>query len=144
MLQLRAEQPEDLVVLGGFLQDATVRVGDMAWLPKARRFALVFNRFMWEECETSDCFMRVRTGMHFENVVSAKTRNVPQRKPDEVLELLTIHAVCPEDGNAVITLYFAGGCDIRLEAEIIEAEAEDLCEPWETPRQPRHEALDES
>ncbi len=47
-LKLIAFDEEDLKVVSAHLQDAVVRVGDMAYLPKERRFAALLNRFDWE------------------------------------------------------------------------------------------------
>ena len=137
MLQLRAETPEDLTVFGGHFQDATVRVEDIAWLPKQHRFALVANRFMWERGGAPH--YRIRCGLHFDTVRAAQTRGIPLQKKDHVLELLTLHAV-EQQNRVLISLAFAGNADIRLEAEVIEAEMRDLGEPWETPNLPHHEA----
>ncbi|MDA0338582.1 MAG: DUF2948 family protein [Proteobacteria bacterium] len=136
MVRLRAETPEDLTVLGGYLQDATIRVEDIAWLPKQKRFALVVNRFMWEREKLGN--FRTRCGLHFETSLAAKTRNVPLKKKDHVLELLTIHAV-EQDNRVLISLACAGDADIRLEAEVIDVTLEDLGDPWETPNKPAHE-----
>ena len=48
LLKLVALDPEDLAIVSAHLQDAIVRVGDLAYLPKERRFALVARRFDWE------------------------------------------------------------------------------------------------
>ncbi|MBI1181560.1 MAG: DUF2948 family protein [Alphaproteobacteria bacterium] len=135
-LKLRAESPEDVIVIGGYLQDAAIKVADIAWLPTARRFALVGNRFMWER--EGPPHFRTRAGLHFETVTAARIRGISQDQEDQVLELLTIHAV-ERDGRALVTLSFCGGGDIRLEAELIEAGMDDLGEPWETTHLPRHE-----
>jgi hypothetical protein len=135
-MKLRADSAEDLTVIGGYLQDAAIRVGDIAWLPSSNRFALVGNRFMWER--TGPPHFRTRTGLHFETVRAAKIRGIPQDAKDHVLELLTIHAV-QQEGRALVTLSFCGGGDIRLEAELIEAGMDDLGEPWETSNLPLHE-----
>lgn len=136
MIKLRAESPEDLTAMSAYLQDATVCIGDMAWLAKHRRFALVCNRFMWEADGQNP--QRIRAGLHFENVLSSHARNVPARPKDHVLELLTVHATL-QDGRATIRLIFSGDAEIHLEAEIIDAEMDDIGEPWETPNVPGHE-----
>ena len=48
-LRLLAEDEEDLKIISAHVQDAVVRVGDLAYLPKARRFALLLNRYRWED-----------------------------------------------------------------------------------------------
>ncbi len=47
-LKLIALDGEDLAIISAHLQDAVVRVGDMAFLPREHRFALLTNRFDWE------------------------------------------------------------------------------------------------
>jgi hypothetical protein len=48
LLRLLALDQEDLAIVSAHLQDAVVRVGDIAYLPKERRFALLARRFDWE------------------------------------------------------------------------------------------------
>ena len=135
MLKLKAESAEDLAVFSSYLQDAALKVEDFAWLPGQHRFALVCNRFMWER--DGDKHFRIRTGLHFNGVQAANIRNIPQQAKSQVLELLTIHGV-DQDDRALINLAFAGGGDIRLEAEIIDGYLEDLGQPWETKHRPAH------
>ncbi len=134
-MKLRAENAEDIAVIGGYLQDAALKVSDLAWLPTGNRFALVCNRFMWER--PGPPHYRIRAGLHFETVVTAKARGLPRQSKDHVLELLTIHAV-EQQGRALINLAFSGNVDIRLEAELIEAGLDDIGEPWETATRPVH------
>ena len=89
-LTLAAEDTEDLEVISARLQDAVARVKDLVWLPKARRFAALFNRFKWEEAETSGEALRVRAGLTFENVLSAKSQNIRESDGKAVLSLLAI------------------------------------------------------
>ncbi|MGE0667569.1 MAG: DUF2948 family protein [Sphingomonadales bacterium] len=134
-MKLRAENAEDIAVIGGYLQDAALKVSDIAWLPTANRFALVCNRFMWER--PGPPHYRIRAGLHFETVTAAKSRGLPGQSKDHVLELLTIHAT-EQQGRALINLTFSGNVDIRLEAELIEAGMDDIGEPWETASRPAH------
>jgi hypothetical protein len=48
LLKLAAEDEDDLKAISALVQDAVMTVGDLAFLPKARRFALVLNRYRWE------------------------------------------------------------------------------------------------
>ena len=47
-LKLIALDEDDLAVVSSHLQDAVVRVGEMAYVPSRKRFAAVVNRFNWE------------------------------------------------------------------------------------------------
>ena len=145
-LNVWAEDVEDLAVFSAMLQDAVVRVGDLAFLPRTRRFAGLFTRFCWEHDTLPGLgweagFARVRSGLHFETVRRAQSRLLQQDRPDIVLSLLTMMAEPSETGVA-ITLIFAGGPEIRLEADGIEAHLRDLGPLWYTRHCPRHLTMD--
>lgn len=140
-LKLIAQDEEDLMVFSSLLQDAVVRVGDMSFLPSTRRFALVLNRFVWEgegDARTRRP-LRVRSGLHFEHVRSAKARGIPLRDPAHVLELLAIVSSEEDETGLVIDLVFAGGGQIRLEVEAPEAQLRDMTQPWTARARPAHE-----
>ncbi|NIJ43022.1 hypothetical protein FHS78_003330 [Parvibaculum indicum] len=144
-LRLSAQDAEDLEVISAQMQDAVLKVGDLAHLPGKRRFALVANRFRWEaEVKWRGWFAkgrheRVRTGLHFENVMKVRTRNIAQDKPDGVLNLLAIRFEETDTPAGVVTLVFSGGGEIRLDVEALEAHLSDLGLKRETPLAPRHE-----
>ena len=48
-LNLGALDGDDLKVLAALAQDAVFPGSEMQWLPKERRFALLLNRFRWED-----------------------------------------------------------------------------------------------
>ena len=52
-LKLIALDEEDLEIVSSHLQDAVVRVGEMAFVPSRKRFAAVVNRFNWEKAAPS-------------------------------------------------------------------------------------------
>lgn len=141
-LKLEARTPEDLAVISAVLQDATLRVGDIAWLRGARRFAAVLNRYRWEtgadERSRSTPGERVRAGLHVDFVLRTASRYMPRHEPDHVLDLLAIRVEPGEDLAARIDLVFAGGPEIRLDVEYIEARLVDLTPPWRARRRPEH------
>jgi hypothetical protein len=47
-LRLIALDAEDLAVLSAHVQDAVLKVGQMRWMPRERRFVIGLNRFAWE------------------------------------------------------------------------------------------------
>jgi hypothetical protein len=146
-LKLMAESRPDLEVISTFLQDAAVKVSDLAWQPDQHRFAAVLNRYRWElEGEKSKDGSkpeRVRTGLRFEGVLKASYRNIPLQDPDHVLGLLAIEVEEGEDGAGRLTLACSGYASIRLEVECIEAYLEDLTPPWRALGRPEH-AVDEA
>ena len=50
-IRLIALDEEDLAVLSAHVQDAVLKVGDIVYLPKERRFAVAMNRFIWEKAD---------------------------------------------------------------------------------------------
>lgn len=141
-LGLIAADTDDLQVVSAVMQDAVAKVGEMAFLPRARRFALLANRFVWEEGATKERgpWHRVRTGLHFEDVARVRTKALDLGNKGAVVSILAV-AFEPdgEEGAGTITLSLGGGGAIALDVESINAAAEDLSPPWRTQNRPDHE-----
>jgi hypothetical protein len=136
-LVLGAEDAEDLQIISARLQDAVARVGDLVWLPKQRRFAALFNRFKWESGQG----LRVRSGLHFDDVISVQSQNIKRGDADAVVSLLAIRYAPKggEDPGGTIELVFSGGGAIRLDVECIDAELKDVSGEWAARGRPLHE-----
>ncbi|MGH6735065.1 MAG: DUF2948 family protein [Methyloceanibacter sp.] len=138
-LKLLALDEEDLAVVSSHLQDAVVRVGDLAYLPSQKRFAAVLNRFDWEGVgEGTKDYRRRRTALRFDRVLAAQHKDLRPDFKDRVLSLLAIsfEAEDPPSGN--ITLLFSGDVTIQLKVECLEVELRDLGPAWPTSRKPEH------
>jgi hypothetical protein len=147
-LKLLIQDAEDLAVVAAHLQDSVVRVGDMRYLPRERRFVVLLNRFCWEcapDEKREGLFQRRRAGLHFDGVSAVKTRDIDVNKKDDVLELLTIAFTPGEEPGGAIELIFAGGGTIRLAVECVDGAVSDITRPWLTRARPCHdEATEES
>ena len=144
-LRLSAEDAADLEVISAFLQDAVMRVGDLAYLPNARRFAMVLNRFRWEgetatgkRASARHTHERVRSGLHFDNVLKAQAKGIRRDRPDGVLNLLAIRFEEKNAPSGIVVLTFSGGGELRLEVEALDAHLSDLGLVWETQNLPKH------
>jgi hypothetical protein len=137
-LKLVALDPEDLAVLSAHLQDAVAKVGDIAYLPKEKRFAMVLNRFDWTASER-DAPLRRRAGIHFERVLAAQTRGIDLSAQDAIVNLLAVEFEGQESPSGVVTLLFSGDAAIKLEVECLEAALSDLGPQWPAQKRPRHE-----
>lgn len=138
-LRLLAEDADDLAVVSAAVQDAVARVGDLSFERKARRFTLALNRYRWEAGTQSK--ERVRAALQFAGVLDAKTRDLPAGHGGAVLSVLSVTFTpsgAPEDPSGAIAIAFAGGGDLRLEVECIDAVLADVSEPWAAVRAPRH------
>ena len=141
LLRLVALDPEDLAVISTHLQDAIVRVGDLAFLPRERRFALVARRFDWE-CPLNEPPRRRLTGLHFERVLRCRTRGVDRRNLDAVLNLLAVTFAETDAPSGTVTLLFSDGGAIQLDVECIETQMKDLGPVWEAEGRPTHADLE--
>ena len=137
-LKLVALDPEDLAVVSAHLQDAVLKLADIAWLAREKRFALVCNRFDWEAADGGQRLRR-RTGLNFGRVLKVQHR-LAENAPDAVVNLLAVTFEEGEAPSGAVTLVFSGGGAIRIEVECLECEMRDLGPMWETPSTPRHEA----
>ena len=139
LLRLVALDPEDLAVVSAHLQDALLRVDDMIYLPKERRFALQVRRFDWEA--QTDVPQRRLTCMHFEHVTGVRVRGIDQARKDTVLNLLAISFEERNAPSGTATLIFADGGAIQVDLECIEMQMKDLGPVWAADSRPSHEEL---
>jgi urease beta subunit len=139
-LHMQIADKEDILVISSLFQDAVAKIGDMGFFPDQRRFALVANRFVWEDGvkKRFGPFTRVRAGMHFDDVLSVKTKNLRLDAPKSVVEILTMRFEPGEDGNGIILIDLAGGGAIMLEVESLNGEMHDISAPWRTQNKPDH------
>jgi len=140
-LKLRAEDAEDLKVISSGLQDALVAVPDMTLLADQRRFALVLNRFCWEQPANADgSYQRSHCILAVDGVASVGMQGIDRKQTERVLNLLAIETVPRTDGapGAYVVLVFAGQAAIRLEVDRVLCHLEDVGEPWPTRWKPAH------
>jgi hypothetical protein len=135
-----AEDAADLDVIAAAAQDALVAVGDISFDKKARRFTAMINRFRWEDAGELGPFERVRAALAFESVLGVKTRKLRHDAPDALASLLSVGFLpADEPPGGVVRLVLAGGGEIALEVECLDAVLLDLAQTWPTPRRPDHE-----
>ncbi|MGV8840927.1 MAG: DUF2948 family protein [Bauldia sp.] len=141
-LKLAALDAEDLAILSAHLQDAVMKVRDLHWLPSEKRFVVEMNRFAWETAtdgRRSRSFERRRAVMNFDRVLGVKAQGIRREAPDAVLDLLAVDFAGGDDPAGSIRLIFAGGGEIRLEVECVEARLADLGAAWQTKAMPAHD-----
>jgi hypothetical protein len=151
-LRLRAIDQLDLSVIAAHLQDAVAKVGDMGFDPKRRRFAILFNRFMWEDVQDdlgmgpkpdhNAPYRRVRCAVHFEGVLRVQSSGMRLSEKEAVAELLTLKFEQRDEPGGIMSLTFAGGAALRLEVECLDAWLSDISAPWSTQRRPEHDTDD--
>jgi hypothetical protein len=140
-LKLAAIDEEDLAVVSAHVQDAVLKVGDLVYLPRERRFAIGMNRYAWEheDGKGSGGRQRRRAALVFDQVTAVRTSGVDRSQTEAVLELLAV-AFEPTDPPAGrIVLYFAGGGAVQIDVDVIEARLADLGAAWAAKARPAHD-----
>ena len=142
-LNLGALESADLEVLSALAQDAVFPITEMRYDAKARRFALLINRFRWEDKGlTRHKPERVQALLVFENVLGVASQGVDRSEADMVLSLLSVAWEAGEDAAGDIVLTLAGDGAIKLSCEALEASLKDVTRPYVAPSKavPNHEA----
>ena len=149
-LKLIALEPDDLQIISAHLQDAVLTVGDIAYLPREKRFASLVNRFDWSRAHQTDsgsksassksAYERRRSALRLERVTAARLKNIDLTDTKRVLSLLAIQFEPQVEGDPAgsILLIFAADAAIRLDVECIEVEMRDLGAAWTTEMKPEH------
>ena len=138
-LKLLAETHEGLTVLSAALQDAIVRVGDIHFDGDGRSMVLITSRY----CHETDMPKRVQSGLGIHNVLSVRTQGINRSDPDAFLVLLSVNFTpvdTPPGGE--ISLIFAGGGEISLDAECLEVRLVDIQNERPTKSIPIHPSGD--
>lgn len=140
-LNLGALDGEDLGVISALVQDAVFPASEMAWQARDRRFALLLNRFRWEDRgRDRHAPERVRSLLVFDNVQRVASQGVPRGEAEIVLSLLAIEWQPGDAPGGVVELQLAGDGAIRLEVEALEVGLRDVTRPYRAPsgRVPDH------
>jgi hypothetical protein len=132
-LKLVALDKDDIEVVSAHVQDALVKVADILWQPRERRFLMALDRFDWMNAVEGGGnrgmrpdHRRCRTALRFERVEACKCRGLDQANKDATLNLLAVEFAEHDAPAGTVLLTFSGGGVIRLEVECLEAELSDL------------------
>lgn len=138
-LRLRVEDADDVKVVSAALQDAIAKVGDISYEPAARRLTIALNRFRWESPQLADGGQRIRAALQIGSILAVQARRIRREPKDAVVQLLSLDFTPAEAPGGQLLLSFAGGADLKVEVECLDAVLADLSTPWPTPRAPRHD-----
>ena len=143
-LSLVAQNEEDLVVISTLCQDSIIKVANIKWAKKSKRFYLLINRFCWElndlSKKKSSNMLRINSIMSFNSVLSVKSAGIQQNNNSDITSLLTINYNFFNFEKQAIDLIFSGNSQISLNIECIDVFLKDISEPFEgtTSKQPKH------
>ncbi len=136
-LRIKALEADDVPVLSALVQDAVFPATEMTWARKDRRFAILLNRFRWEDVDAAQTrkrpVERVQSVLLFEDVIRVQTIGVNKADADAVLSLLSVAFEPGDDGMGRVVLTLAGDGAIALEVEALEIVLRDVTRPYVAP-----------
>jgi hypothetical protein len=143
-LHLKALDAEDLRVISSLAQDAVFPVTEMKWQAGRRRFALLLNRFRWEDAAAATRrkrdFERVQSVLVVEDVMKVSSQGIDRADADLVLSLLSIDFEPGQDGTGRLILTLAGDGAVALTVEALDVTLKDVTRPYIAPSRqaPQH------
>lgn len=133
-LNLGARDAEDLKVVSALVQDAVFPITEMAWRAAERRFAVLLNRFRWEDgARERHGPERVRSLLVVDNALRAASQGIDRNDRDLVLSVLALTFEPDGDGGGQVLLTLAGDGAIRLDVEALEVTLKDVTRPYRAP-----------
>lgn len=136
-LRLIAMAAGDVQAMAAVLQDAVFPITEMRFDPKSRRFALLLNRFRWEDRTAAEAakrpYERVRSLLVIDDVLRLRSTGIDRSDPDTILSLLTMDFTPAEDGMGTLTLTLAGDGAIAVQVEAVNLRLEDVTRPYIAP-----------
>ncbi len=145
-LNLMAHDAEDLAVLSALVQDAVFPSTEMKWDRRARKFALLLNRFRWEDRAAAEAerrpYERAQALLVIADAGAVRTQGVDRRDKDTVLSLMSLSWTPGEDGMGTVTLTLAGDGAIAVDVEALDVSLRDVSRPYRAPsgKAPGHPA----
>lgn len=136
-LRLVAQDADDLRVVSTLLQDGVLPVTEMKHDPKHRRFALMVNRFRWEDRDEAErlgrAYERVRSVLVVEDVLKVRSMGFDRGDKDLVLSVLSLDFVPGVEGTGCLTVTLAGDGAIALDVEALDVRLDDVTRPYRAP-----------
>jgi hypothetical protein len=127
------------------VQDAVLQVTELKHDRKARRFAVLLNRFRWEDRDHARSagrpYERVRSLLVVEDVLKVQSFGFDRADEALVLSILSIAFTPGEDGTGRLTLTLAGDGAVALDVEALDLRLDDVTRPYRAPsgKAPHHD-----
>ncbi len=116
-----AQSPEDLHIISACCSEGKVNISDVKYLAKNKIFLISISRFSKEDEHKK---REINSIIKFEFINSSKSKNIDQKDPNLILELITID-IFRKGENFEINMLFSKNRIITLSAEVIEVTLED-------------------
>ena len=136
-LRLRADDADDLAVLSTLVQDAVFPGNEMTWRRNQRQFALLLNRFRWEDLPAAEQrarpYERVQSVLVIEDVLGVSSQGVERGDKNTILSLLSVSFEPGEEGSGRVVLTLAGDGAVAVDVEVLDVTLEDVTRPYVAP-----------
>jgi len=133
-LNLGAFDPDDLQIISSLAQDAVFPITEMKWRSRDRKFALLINRFRWEDDgKDRHGAERVQSLLVVDGVLRVASQGIERGDTDMVLSLMSVTFEPGEEGSGHVLMTLAGDGAIRLEVEALEVSLKDVTRPYRAP-----------
>ena len=133
-LNLGALDQDDLQVVSTLIQDAVFPASEMIWDASQRRFAILINRFRWEDRSLRDqsghAVERVQTVLSIDNVLGIASQGIELANKDMIFSALSLQFEPGPDACGTVLLTLAGDGAIKLSVEALEVRLKDVTRPY--------------
>jgi len=133
-VRLQAENKEDLAVISALVQDAVGQNGETSWQPRKHSFAMLINRFRWEDKEKAEAqkrpFERVQSTLVINGALKVGGEGLNPTDKEQIFALLALEFTPSEDGAGTLNLILQGDGAIHLEVECIDVTLTDVSRPY--------------
>ncbi len=124
----------DLEVVSALVQDAVFPASEMRWQKSQARFAVLLNRFRWEDAPNAKLrgrpVERVQSMLVIEDALKVQSQGVIAGDNDTILSLLSVTFEPGEDGMGRVVLNLAGDGAIGIEVEALNLVLKDVTRPY--------------
>lgn len=133
-LNLGALDQDDLQVVSTLIQDAVFPASEMIWDASQRRFAILINRFRWEDRslrnQSGHAVERVQTVLSIDNVLGIASQGIELANKDMIFSALSLQFEPELDAGGTVLLTLAGDGAIKLSVEALEVRLKDVTRPY--------------
>jgi len=136
-LNLKAMDAEDLQIISTLTQDGVFPASEMKWDSTKRQFALLLNRFRWEDATAAKTrnrgYERVQSVLSLQDVLAVSSQGIDRGDSEIVLSLLNIAFEPGPDGTGRVILNLAGDGAIALDVDALDVILKDVTRPYIAP-----------
>jgi hypothetical protein len=143
-LRLMAVDRDDLSVVSALVQDAVLPVTEMNWVRSDGRFAMLINRFRWEDRDRASQqgrgYERVQSVLVFDTVTKVAYSGIDLKDKDQIVSILSLDFEEADAPSGVVTVNLAGDGALALTVECLDVLIKDVTRPYLAPSgsEPRH------